>query len=320
MHPGHYQAPRPPAPGPRVAGPPRARHRVRWVASIPPGVNPPRRAIPVERYLGPPSYPVPPRWGFPNLTWRFPTAVPGTASDEPRAVQRVRLLARNAVAVLWVLTALAVISGGAEVWRYALLVRSRTSALDTDVVGVSDALVITASLLTCAFALIATASALWWLFVARAAAADEAGQVPARSSRQVLVGVLVPGLNLVLSGSILAELEHTVLRRPADRRPRPSRLVRWWWAAWVANWVLLVVAIWWLFRDGTQALADGVVLHALTDFAAAGLAAASALVVRRLTELLAPVDQQRLRSWRVLKVTGAPDPALRPARPAGSAR
>ena len=41
---------------------------------------------------------------------------------------------------------------------------------------------------------------------------------------------LVPGLNLSLPGSLLAEIEHSALGRPADRRPRPSRLLLVWWA------------------------------------------------------------------------------------------
>jgi len=46
----------------------------------------------------------------------------------------------------------------------------------------------------------------------------------------------------------------------------------------------------------------------------------TALVVRRFSALLAPSDARAVRSMRVLKVAGAPEPELRNARPAGAAR
>jgi hypothetical protein len=293
---------------------------VQWVANIPRGVSPPRRAVSPETYTGPPRYPAVPRWGFPNLTWRPPTAVPGTPSDETRPLQRLRLLGRNALGLLWSVMVLAIISAGAEIWRYVLLAESRSSALTTRVVAASDALVLTASLLTSAFALIAVAATLWWLYVARLAAAEESGQAPPRGFGQVLAGVLIPVLNLVMAGSVVAELEHAVLRRPADRRPHPSRLVLGWWAAWLGNWVLFALTVWWRFRPGVQAKADGVVLHAFTDLTAAGLALLSLLLVQRVTLLLAPIDEEDLRPRRVLKVSGAPAPELRKVRPAGAVR
>lgn len=294
------------------------RPRVRWVASPPRGALPPRRARPVERYTGPPAYPVPPRWGFPNLTWREPTLVPGTPSSLPKPVERVRLLSRNATTILWFLAGLALASAVAEFWRYALLVISRNSALDTDVVAMSDALEIIASLLSVVFGLLGIASVLWWLVVARQAAADENGQEPPRSTRQVLIGTLVPGLNFVLAGSILAELEHAVLRRPAAQRPRPSRLVLAWWAAWLLDAVLMVLVIIWRFRGGVQAQADSVFLSGLLDTSAVVLAVLTAVVVHRLTSLLAPISLDRLRVRRVVAVKGAPAPVLRPVRSSSS--
>lgn len=291
---------------------------MRWVASPPPGSSSPRRARSLERYSGPPAYPIPPRWGFPNLTWREPTAVPGTPSSYPSPVERMRVLARNAVTILWFLAGLATVGAIAEFWRYALLLISRNSALDTDVVAMSDALEIIASLLTVVFGLMAIASALWWLVVAQQAAAEESGQQPPRSPWQVLAGVLIPVLNLVMAGSIFAELEHAILRRPATRRPRPSRLVLAWWAAWVLNAVLMILVIIWRFRDGIQAQADGVLLNGLLDVSAAVLAVLTAVAVHRLTSLLAPISLSRLRLRRVIAVKGAPTPVLRPTRPANS--
>jgi len=238
----------------------------------------------------------------------------------PTPIERMRMLSRNAVTILWFLTGLSTVAAVAEFWRYALLVISRTSALDTDVVMMSDALEIIASLLTVVFGLMAVGSVLWWLLVARQAAAQASGQEPSRSSWQVVVGVLVPGLNLAMAGSILAEVEHAVLGRPVDRRPRPSRLVLAWWAAWVLNELLMILVIGWRFRDGVQAQADGVLLSGLLDTSAAVLAGLSAVVVHRLTMLLAPVSLSRLRLRRVVAVKGAPAPTTRPRRPASASR
>lgn len=290
------------------------RPRVRWVASPPPGAVRPRRVRQPEHYTGPPAYPVPPRWGFPNLTWREPTLVPGTPSSYPRPVERVRLLSRNAVALLGFLAGLALVGAAAEFWQYALLVISRDTALDTDVVAMSDTLQIIAGLLTVVFGLLGIASVLWWLVVARQAAADENGHEPPRSTGQVLIGTLVPGLNFVVAGSILAELEHAILRRPAEQRPRPSRLVLAWWAAWLLNAVFMILVIIWRVRDGVQAQADAVLFNALLDTSATLLAVLTAVMVHRLTSLLAPISLDRVRVRRVVAVKDAPAPALRPIR------
>ncbi|MEU8630805.1 DUF4328 domain-containing protein [Amycolatopsis sp. NPDC048633] len=299
---------------------PGPRPKLRWVATPPPGAWPRRRVAPPERYFGPPSYPVPPRWGFPNLVWRRPTSVPGTASDEVRPIDRMPVLSRSLVGVLFAFAVLAVVAAGAEIWRYVLLVQGRESALNRSVVAFSDGFVLTAGLLASILALLPAGLSLWWLLVARRAAADVSGDDPPRPVWQVLVGVLVPIANLPMALSIAGELEHAVLSRPRDVRPKPSRQVLVWWGAWLLNWVLLGVTIVWRFRDDVQSMADSVVLVALTDLAAAGLAVVTALVVRRFTALLAPSDARAVRSMRVLKVAGAPEPELRNARPAGAAR
>lgn len=333
MHPGQPPStPQPyPPPGYRPAGPypphsyaypqrPMPRHRLRWVATPPPGAWPRRRAVVHERYTGPPSYPVPPRWGFPNLVWRRPTTVPGTASSEIRPIDRLPVLSRSVVGVLWAFAALATVAAGAEIWRYVLLVQSRESALNTSVVAFSDGFVVTAGLLTSILSLLPAGLSIWWLLVARSAAADAVGDAPPRPLWQVLVGVLVPVANLPLSLSVLGELEHAVLRRARDTRPKPSRPVLYWWAAWLVNWILLGFTLVWRFRDGVQAMADSVILVALTDLSAATLAVLTAVLVRRFSALLMPIPVKSLRDLRVLKVDGAPDPELRPSRPSGAVR
>jgi hypothetical protein len=66
-----------------------------------------------------------------------------------------------------------------------------------------------------------------------------------------------------------------------------------WWGLWVASVVLTAVVLLWSLRDGVQARADGVVLHAVLDLLAAVTAGVTARVVLRLTRLLAPAAPRR---------------------------
>lgn len=293
----------------------------RWVASTP---GPARRRVARRRlpYHGPPSYGSTPRWGFPALAWRWPTAVPGTASagEHPVTVDRVRMVASNAGALLWALAVLALVAAGGEIWRYVLLVRSRGGGLPDRVVATSDAVVTIAAVLTLAFAVLATVVVLWWLLLARRAAAEAVGQTVPRPTWQVLTYLLVPGVNLVMAGVILAELEHQVLHRPTGRRPRPTRATIRWWVAWVVGGLCFAATIAWRYRDGVQAQADGVLLTAATDLVAAAVAVLTVLTVRRLTSLLAPIDPQRVRFLRVISVRNAPEPELRTTRAVPSRR
>lgn len=289
-------------------------HRGRWVASVPPGAARRTRARRRLPYLGPPSYSAPPRWGFPPLAWRWPTTVPGTVTDQPVTVDRVRTVGGHAAAMMWALACLAVLAAGGEIWRYVLLVQSRTGALTTRMVAASDAVVTIAAVLTLAFSVIAVTVTLWWLYLARHAAARVADQTPSRGDGQVLAYLLIPGLNLAMAGVVLAELEHQVLHRPATDRVRPSRSVIVWWAVWAAAGVLFAVTVIWRFRDSVQAEADSVMLTALTDVAAAAVAVLTALTVRRLSTLLSPVDPTNVRFMRVVRVEGAPAPPLRKSR------
>lgn len=293
----------------------------RWVATSPRGARQPpaRRRLP---YLGPPAYGATPRWGFPPLAWRWPTAVPGTRTgdQEPVSVDRVRMVGGHAAAMMWALAALATMAAVGEIWRYVLLVRSRDGALSDRLVATSDAVVTIGSVLALAFAVLAGVVVLWWLHLARHAAAAATGQTLPRRDWQVIVYLLIPGVNLVMAGVVLAELEHHVLRRSADQRPRPTLSVKIWWVAWVVSGLLLAATILWRLRDGVQAQADGVILSAITDLAAITVAVLTGLIVRRMSTLLAPIDPRQVRYLRVLRVDNAPDPELRPTRLAHSRR
>jgi hypothetical protein len=295
--------------------------RWQWVATPPPQSGTPRDAFrrrPLP-YTGPPSYPVPPRWGFPQLSWRWPVSLGKKAKPQP--LDQLRMLSRNLTATLWVTAAALVVAVGGEGWRYTLLILSRSGALSRNTVAFSDALVVTAGVVSGLSALASLGIGVLWVLRARDVAAAVSGQRPARPVRDVLIGLLVPVLNLAVAGSVLAELEHAAARKPATERPRPSRLLLMWWIAWIASEILFAV-VWLVMYFGTsvQSLANGVELHLLADLVAAFVAATSAVFVSRITQLLEPVDLTTVHRLRVVKVVDAPEPPLRATRPAGAAR
>lgn len=265
--------------------------------------NPPPVAAPRAPYAGPPRYRLRPRGGYPALPWapRPGPAVPGPP-DATRA------LTGTVVPLLWATAAVALVAAGAEVWRYVLLLTSRVDALSAPVVAASDALVLSAGTIAPILTLVAGGLVVLWTVRAAAAAASASGVVPSRSVRDIVVGWVLPGVNLAVPGSLFAEIEHAALGRPADARPRPSRLVLVWWVLWAASGVLAAVVLLWGLRTGVQARADGVVLHAALDVLAAGTAGVTSVLLTRLTRLLAPARTDRREI--LVRLTG-PVPAGR---------
>lgn len=244
---------------------------------------------------------------------------------DPRADAGARMAAitRPTALWLWCTAGVALLAVGAELWRYVLLLMSRSGALSAVVVASSDALVLLSGTLLPVVAAISAGHALVWLVRARAAAARKTGVRNARSDWAVVLGTFVPGWNLFAPGAALAELEHTALLGTGDRgsteRPAPSSLLRAWWVCWGVSLLLGWMGIAWGFRDGVQAQADGVVLHAWIAAVAGAVAVLSARVVWHLRRLLAPVDPTELRRDRVVAVRGAELPPRR-ARPRTSPR
>lgn len=273
----------------------------RWVATPPAGDRPSRRPSARRPYSGPPSYPVVPRWGFPRLGWRRPV---GLTPSAPAAAERMRVLAGSLVPVLWLVTALAVIAAAAELWRYGLLLDSRFDAVPAAPLRASDALVVTSGWLGLVAGVLAVSLGVMWLVRTGDAAAEVAGVRPSRPRWVVVAGTLLPGVNLLVPGAVLAEIEHAALGRDPTLRPRPSRLVRWWWVVWAAGLLAAAGTVLWGTLDSVQAQADGVLLHAVTDLLAAAAAVLTARVVRRTTALLTPVDPVRARRRLVVRVPG----------------
>jgi hypothetical protein len=259
-----------------------------WVAEPPPDPRAPLPVRPRFRYTGPPRYREMPRWGFPALPWQ------GADQDEPLPpVERARGWAQVLVPLLWTLAAVALVAFAAEVLRYVLLVLSRDDALPGGLVSFSDAAVAFGGWASVAGVVGCGVLTILWCLRIREAAAERSGTVPARSAVAVVVGWMVPGLNLAVPGGVLAEIEHQGLDRPLGTPPRPGRLLLWWWAAWGVSVLVGVVVLLWSFRTGVQALADGVLLHAALDLACAVTAVLTVRVVRYLSALVEPTRAVR---------------------------
>jgi hypothetical protein len=200
------------------------------------------------------------------------------------------------------------------VWRYTILLASRDNALQADVVAASDALVLAAGVGSVLLGLAAGAFLVLWSVRAQVAAAERSGARPSRSARETVLGWVVPGLNLAVPGSVLAEIEHGALDRPRDRRPQPSTAVRVWWGLWAAGVLGSILTLVWSRRTGVQAEADGVVLHAALNLLAAVTAGWTAVLVGRLTALLGPV-----RAARREVVLTVSEPAARAVTPSAAA-
>jgi uncharacterized protein DUF4328 len=292
-----------------------------WVATPPGGPRRIRRPRRPRHYTGPPAYPAVPRWGFPLLAWRWPLALPLRSQADP--VPRAESAARTAVATLWITAGVAALATFAEGWRYVLLLISRGQALPRTMLAISDAMVGTTGVILWVLGALSGIFVVLWGLRARAAAAERIGVRNARPDWQVVVGVLVPGLNLFVPGSALAELEHSVLVaegvRKREARPFPTLRVRLWWAVWAATLLLGWFAFGWGFRDSVQALADGVALHALNNALVTALAIQTVRLIKYLMRLLTPLDPTELKQLRVRAVRAAP-PVPRATRPSNAPR
>lgn len=259
----------------------------RWVAHVPPGA--PAPPAPTAAPGPTPRYHATPRWGLASLPWVHPLALAEAAV--PTDDLRARALAASARPLLVGATVAFVVAAGAEAWRYGLLLRGRTELLGARTVALSDSAVVAAGVLAPVLAVVSAVVVALWLVRARSAAAERTGRRDTRSTRGVLLGALLPVVNLGQAGVLLTELERTL------GGPGPSRLVRRWWAAFVLSGLLTALAWGWRQLGTAQAQADAVVLAGLSDLAAAVAAALTLLVVRRCTERLGGAVRRPRRRW-----------------------
>ena len=92
---------------------------------------------------------------------------------------------------------------------------SRSEALSPGPLAFSDALVTLVGLLAPATALATGVTFLWWLCRGREIAATISGTRPPRRTWAVVLGSVLPGPNLTVPGSALAEIE-PIKENPLD--------------------------------------------------------------------------------------------------------
>ncbi|MEC3957975.1 DUF4328 domain-containing protein [Nocardia sp. CDC153] len=280
---------------------PADRRNYRWVAR-PPGRKS-AAAQPVRRQVNPetPRYHQIPQWGLHD---RPP--VEAAAPRRPLAAWSDRIgVLLPVTAGLFVLAALA------ELGRYGILLRNRTRLIQPWLLWISDGAVTVLAIAALAVALAAAVALVGWLTETRRAAYASLGETDPRPLRTLVLGCVVPVVNLVWPGVFLTEVARLRIADGTD--PRLLRAVRIWWAAWLVNAVLVVVSVLYRFAGSLQAQADGVLFSMWTDLVAAGVALASLALVRSFAGLDLRGRPKTLRRWVI--ATAPARPVIEPVRP-----
>jgi hypothetical protein len=174
----------------------------------------------------------------------------------------------------------------AEFFRFGVLLQNRTRLISPLELAVSDAAEVCLSVASVIVGAIAIVASVCWLRVARRDMFAADGELDPRRGWVIVVGSLVPVLNLVMPGVFLTELTR-------------HRVVRWWWAAWVLNWFVVVGVVLWRLRDGLAAQAYGVLFTGIADLIAAGTAALTLLVIRRVQDRSFRGHVREITRWTV---------------------
>lgn len=254
---------------------PRRPGQWRWVAH-PPWRSPlevPRPPTPRHR-TGPawddrtPSYPHTPRWGLPLVA--IPHRLAGPTTPRPA---RLYSWAPGILssAQFW-LVGTAVVHG----LRYAALAWYADRITPWWVEVITTVLVWVAGAVAVGVGVAAAIAATGWLVEARRRAYAP-GPDPRRRV-ELWLGSLVVVVTYLRTPVYLEEL-----RRASTRAPTRSALRRWW-AAWLANGVVVVLALWRGTGESPQAAADTVLLTALAALVAAWAVRESRAVVRSFSD------------------------------------
>ena len=277
---------------------PVARRTYRWVARRPDATLPVRRRPAGPDAQGPtPSYHQTPRWGLldppPARETRPPTGLAALAERAP--------FCSSATAVFFALAALA------ELGRYAVLLENRTRLIPPLVLALSDTAVWMMSIIATVLAVVTAVSAVGWLRAARIREFAAAGHSDPRRLRTLVLGCLVPVVNLVMPGVFLTELAR-------DGMPARRKLVRLWWAAWVLGGAMAVAALVWRSADSLQLRADGVLFTAATDLVAMGVALLTHRLMREFDGRELNGTARSPKRWT--PAVGPARPVIEPIRPA----
>ncbi|WP_433660861.1 DUF4328 domain-containing protein [Nocardia sp. CA-128927] len=280
---------------------PAERRNYRWVARRPDhrARRTPVAGRPQSRET--PRYTQIPRWGLLDPP-------PRPAADAPRPLTR---LTQWASTLLIVTTSWFAVAAVGELLRYLLLLRNRTRLIHPAVLVCSDVLVVGAALFALLFALLAAVGVVGWLVDARRLAFQESGRTDPRSVRTLVLGCVIPVVNLLWPGVFLTE----IVAQRSD--PRALRAIRIWWAAWVFGGLVTAAALLWRTADSLQVKADGVLFTAFTDLVAAAVALLTLAMMRAVEERDVLGRSRTARRWLI-----AVDPAvpvIEPVQPGGRA-
>ncbi len=245
------------------------------------------------------------------MVWR--TATVSDAEVETAAPPR----ALRGNALLAGVTALAcLVAAGAEIWRYALMLRGRTWVLSGAQVRASDAVLAWSAGVAL---LLGIATAVWAvpnLIALHRGSAVRNGSAPSRSGAAVVSRLVIPGWNVYGAGQVLAEIDGELAIAaaagsvprgrhssgpgvPTSATPRPSALVLAWWVCWALNAVLVVITLISAFWRSTQALANTVEWHIAVDLVAAAVAGLFAAVLIRFEQRWTGRVDSGLTGWTV---------------------
>ncbi|WP_328856052.1 DUF4328 domain-containing protein [Williamsia herbipolensis] len=261
--------PRPAPPRPRPVPTARRDPRIRWEARRPPEARPaPRGPRPVG--LGPtPRYSVPPRWGLVDVI---------TPAEEPRP-SRLERLAGSLTPLLQATGSVLLVAAFAEAWIYALLIRNRTAPVGATTAGWAYAITWALGVVSIVMVVASLLSFTEWLRRRRAEAFAEHDRLDPRPTWHLVVGCLVPVVNIVAPAVFLHELARCGHALPADR---VMRVLRLWWAAWAALSALAIGTL--VIRyasDSIQWGANAVLLTVVCDLAGAAFAVVSSRLLVR---------------------------------------
>ncbi|GGF90653.1 membrane protein [Rhodococcoides trifolii] len=248
-------------------------HSFRWVARSPIPSRPRRRTAAPKPT---PSYRETPQWGL-----RDTPRTPPTPTQTP-----LESMAGRAPRLLVAATVLLVAAALAEFFRFGVLLQNRSQLISPLELVLSDAAELCLSVLSVVVGALAILACVCWLRVARREMFAAAGELDPRRWWVIVVGSLLPVLNLVMPGVFLTEL---------TRHP----IVRWWWTAWVVNWFVVVGVLLWRLRDGLQAQAYGVLFTGFADLVAAGTAVVTLLVIRRVQDRSVRGREREITRWTV---------------------
>lgn len=280
---------------------PAERRNYRWVARRPDhrARRTPVAGRPQSRET--PRYTQIPHWGLLDPPPRPAAAVPPPLTRLTKWASTLLIVTMSWFAVAAV----------AELLRYLLLLRNRTRLIHPAVLVCSDVLVVGAALFAMFFALLAAVAVVGWLIDARRLAFQESGRTDPRSARALVLGCVIPVVNLLWPGVFLTE----IVAQRSD--PRALRAIRIWWAAWVFGGLVAVAALVWRTADSLQVKADGVLFTAFTDLVAAAVALLTLAMMRAVEERDVRGRSRIAQRWLI-----AVDPAvpvIEPVHPGGRA-